>query len=164
MVTYCDREWSRKRVVGALCMDIQAAFPSVNPRCMTRQLREHDIDENLIGWTRDYMSRRSVQMVIGGEEQQSIDATSGLQQGSPVSPLLFALYMAGLHFFMDQQEGDSVTISFVDDVTFLVSASSVEEVSSRLERCARLAIRWGERNAATFETSKTEAILLSRSR
>ena len=57
-----------------------------------------------------------------------------------------------------------VALSFVDDVTLLVSATSVREVSSRLERGARLAIRWGERNAATFEIGKTEAILLSRNR
>ena len=164
MVTYCDREWSRGRVVGALCMDVQAAFPSVNPRCLTRQLHEQGIDEDLVRWTRDFMSERSVQMVVGGEEQQPVDATSGLPQGSPVSPLLFALYMSGLHRFMDQQAREMVVLSFVDDVTLLVSATSVRDVSIRLERGARLAIRWGEMNAASFETSKTEAILLSRSR
>lgn len=40
MVTFCDGEWSRGRVVGALCIDIQAAFPSVNPRCLIRQLHK----------------------------------------------------------------------------------------------------------------------------
>ena len=129
MVTYCDREWSQGRVVGALCMDVQAAFPSVNQRCLTRQLREQGIDEDLVRWTRDFMSERSVQMVIGGEEQQPIDATSGLPQGSPISPLLFALYMSGLHRFIDQQTQEVVTLSFVDDVTFLVSATSVREGS-----------------------------------
>lgn len=166
MITFCDREWSRGRVVGALCMDVQAAFPSVNPRCLTRQLREQGIDEDPVRWTRDFMSNRSVQMVIGGDEQQPIDATSGLPQGSPISPLLFALYMSGLHRFMDQHARETVTLSFVDDsdVTFLVAATSVRTVSSMLERASRLAIRWGEKNASSFETGKTEAILLSRNR
>ena len=31
LVTICEREWSKGRCVGALCMDVQAAFPSVNP-------------------------------------------------------------------------------------------------------------------------------------
>ena len=145
-------------------MDVRAAFPSVNPRCLTRQLRDQGIDESLVRWVRDFMSDRVVRMVIGGEEQQPIDATSGLPQGSPVSPLLFALYMSGLHRFMDQHAQGVTTLSFVDDVTLMVSATSVREVSTQLERGARLAIRWGERNAATFETAKTEAILLSRSR
>ena len=164
LVTFCDREWSKGRVVGALCMDVQAVFPSVNPRCMTRQLREQGIDEALVSWVRDFMSHRTVQMVIGGEEQQPIDATSGLPQGSPISPLLFALYMAGLHRFMEQHTRGVVTLSFVDDVTLLVSATSVREVSAQLERGARQAILWGKKNVVTFETGKTEAILLSRSR
>ena len=33
-----------------------------------------------------------------------------------------------------------------------------------LDRAARLAVQWGQSNAATFEIEKTEAILLSRNR
>ena len=164
MVTFCEREWSRGRVVGALCMDVQAAFPSVNPRCMTRVLREHGIDEDLVQWIRDFMSGRTVQMVISGEDQTPVDATSGLPQGSPISPLLFAPYMGGLHRYIDQRMPEVKTLSFVDDVTFLVLATSVREISRMLGRASGLAIRWGEHNAATFETGKTEAIPLSRNR
>ena len=74
-------------------MDVQAAFPSVNPACMTRRLRECRLDEDVVQWVRDFMSDRSVRMVVGGEEQDPVDATSGLPQGSPISPLLFALYI-----------------------------------------------------------------------
>lgn len=149
MVTFCDREWSRGKAVGALCLDVQVAFPSVSPGCLTRQLRKYGTDEDLVQWIRDFISNRTVQMVIGGEEQHPIDATSGLPQGSPISPLLFALYMSGLHRFMDQYARETVTLSFIDDVTLLVSASSVREISAQLERASRLALRWGENNATS---------------
>ena len=91
MVTICEREWSRGRVVGALCMDVQAAFPSVNPRCLTRQLREYGVDEDLVGWIRDFMSNRTVQMVINGgagPSRRYIGPSSGLSHfPPPVRPL-----------------------------------------------------------------------------
>lgn len=115
-------------------------------------------------WTRDFMSGRTAQMVIDGEEQDPIDATSGLPQGSPISPLLFALYMGGLHRHMGRRFPEATGLSFVDGVTWIVSGTSVREISRLLGRAAGLAIQWGKSNAASFEIGKTEAILLSRSR
>ena len=60
LVTICEREWSRGRCVGALCMDVQAAFPNVNPACLTRRLRECGVDEGVVRWVRDFMSNRTV--------------------------------------------------------------------------------------------------------
>lgn len=163
LVTLCEQEWSKGRCVGALCVDVQAAFPSVNPRCLTSRLRECGVDEDLVQWTRGSMSDRTVQMV-GDKEQAPLDATSGLPQGSPIPPLLFALYMGGVHEYMDQQLPGVTGLSFVDDITWIASGRSVREISEQLSRASRLAIRWGQTNAATFEIRKTEAILLSRSR
>ena len=53
---------------------------------------------------------------------------------------------------------DSRGISFVDDITWLVEGTNLNDVVNKLERCA------AGNNAVRFETSKTETILFSRKR
>ena len=52
----------------------------------------------------------------------------------------------------------------MDDVTWVVEGTDVDDVDSKLERCAVASLRWADDNAARFEESKTEAILFSKRR
>ena len=90
--------------------------------------------------------------------------TTGLPQGSPISPVLFALYIAKLHGAVENQVEDSRGISFVDDVAWIVEGTDIDDVSNKLERCAAASLRWADDNAVSFEASRTEAILFSKRR
>ena len=59
---------------------------------------------------------------------------------------------------------DCCSISFVDDITWIVEGVDLDDVTTKLEGCARASLRWAESNAVRFETAKTEAILFSRKR
>ena len=78
-------------------MDVAAAFPSVARSCLLRRLREMKVDEDLIRWTGDFMRDRRVRMVIDGVEEEEMEVVTGLPQGSSVSPLLFIIYVRGVH-------------------------------------------------------------------
>ena len=52
----------------------------------------------------------------------------------------------------------------MDDVTWVVEGSDIDDVVSRLERCAQASLDWADSNAVRFEESKTEAILFSNRR
>ena len=52
----------------------------------------------------------------------------------------------------------------MDDATWIVEGTDVEDVAQRLERCAATSLRWADENTVRFEESKTEAILFSRRR
>ena len=142
-------------------MDVAAAFPSVARGCL-RKMRAMGIDEDLVGWTDSFMRDRGVIMSVDGQDDDPREVTIGLPQGSPISPALFAIYIADIHATVESQAQDSRGISFVDDVTWLVEGRDVGEVVQRLERCAAASLEWAEGNAVRFETSKTEAILFSR--
>jgi hypothetical protein len=89
--------WSRKQVSGALCMDVEAAFPSVAKDCLAHKMRTMKIDECLVKWMLNFMSDRSINMVVDGQEGPQLAINTGLSQGSPVSLVLFAIYMADIH-------------------------------------------------------------------
>ena len=89
---------------------------------------------------------------------------TGIPQGSPVSPILFTVYLSGLFGYVEEQVPGIKALSFVDDVAWTTEGDSEDEISLTLERAAAAAQEWVEANAVSFDTEKTEAILLSRRR
>ena len=103
-------------------------------------------------------------MSVDGQDGEPASVTTGLPRGSPVSPVLFALYIAEIHGAVEDQVEDSRGISFVDDVTWIVEGTSIDGVAGKLERCATASLQWADNNAVRFEASKTEAVLFSKRR
>ena len=149
--------WKRGVIAGALLMDVAAAFPSVARGCLLRKMRNAGVDECLVRWTGSFMQGRKVVMSVDGQEGE-MSVTTGLPQGSPVSPVLFALYIAEIYQAVDQVD-DCRGISFVDDVTWVVEGHNVDEVANKLDRSTQASLGWAQDNAVRFKTAKTEAIL-----
>ena len=103
-------------------------------------------------------------MNVNGQDGEPESITTGLPQGSPVSPVLFGIYISGVHGAVQSRVQGAAGISFVDDVTWFITGPNVKTIREGLEACARESIRWGEKNAVRFEDSKTEALLLSKKR
>ena len=118
----------------------------------------------LVAWVRDFMAERSVTLAINGEDHCIQDVRTGLPQGSPISPLLFAVYMSSVHSYIGNAGGGVRDLFFVDDDLWLATGGSVQEVSKKLERAGKRAIEWGKKVAVEFEDKKTEAMLFSRNR
>ena len=55
------------------------------------------------------------------------------------------------------------SLSFVDDLGFIASGSSVKEVVKALGNVAQAVLELGGLNAVTYDVSKTEAVLFSKS-
>lgn len=96
LVGWVEGSWKRKEITGAVCMDVAAAFPSVSRGCLLRRLTEMKVDEDIVGWAGSFMQDRRVRMVIDGAEEE-IGVTTGLPQGSSVSPIIFIIYVSGVH-------------------------------------------------------------------
>ena len=103
-------------------------------------------------------------MSVDGQDGEAMDVTTGLPQGSPISPVLFAIYIADIHEEVERQLEYSRGISSVDDVTWLVEDTDLSDVVRKLERCAAASLQWASCNVGNFETPKTEAVLFSKRR
>lgn len=77
-------------------MDVAEAFPSVAGGYLFRKMRAAGLDENLVRWTDSFMRDRKVIMSVDRQDSEPTSVTTGLPQGSPISPALFALNVADI--------------------------------------------------------------------
>jgi hypothetical protein len=89
-------------------MDVKGAFPTVNHACLLHKMRQAEMDENLVQWTDSFMSNRRVEITMNREPGLAIETNIGLPQGSPVSPVLFLIYIADLAALIEKDVDGAV--------------------------------------------------------
>lgn len=106
---------------------------------------------------------RRVQLVIDRYNNKKREIETRTPQRSLVSPILFLIYISKVFIKVIENRSLVIFVSFIDDLGFIVSGSSVKEIVKALEKVAKEIIKWGRLNAVTYNTSKTEALLFSKS-
>jgi len=114
-------------------------------------------EADLVRWVESFKEERKVIMSMDGNEGDSMDVEMGVPQGSPVSPVLFVIYLSGLFGQVEEKEKEceSEGIFFVDDVAWVVEGEDVGECIQRLERCAAEITIWAKKNACQLDIEKT---------
>jgi len=101
---------------------------------------------------------------INNESGSEHQLNSGIPQGSPVSPILFAVYMSELFDYVEQKMGDRIrAISFVDDIAWRTSAKDTKGVQQQLEEAAHTRCN-GQATMQSPSTQKRQKLCGSRGR
>lgn len=83
----------------------------------------------------------------------------GIYQGSPISPILFLIYINRVFDTVKEKPSETMFISFMDDLGFLADGNSIREVAASLEKIRETVIRWRLLDPFIHHIAKTEAIL-----
>jgi hypothetical protein len=84
-----------------------------------------------------FITTRTTTLVIQGHETPSFSVDAGVLQGSPLSPILFLLYIVELHEICNRPWEGVLGIGFVDDTNLLAYLESTKENCKKLERVYR---------------------------
>ena len=160
MVDRAHAAWRDGYIAGVLLMLIKAAFPSVAKGRLVNLMKVWQMDGDLIRWTESFLSERTVEMVIEGNAMERHPVEAGVPQGSPVSPILFAIYTSGRIEWV-KEYASAEGLSFVDNLGCVVTGTDVNQVVTILETCAAKSIEWASRRGLQFDTAKTEATLFT---
>ena len=83
-----------KRTV-TLSLDIQSAYDQVWHLGLLRKLANFDIQPDLLGWIASFLENRVTHTLVGSAEAVR-PLLMGVPQGSPLSPILFLIYIQDL--------------------------------------------------------------------
>ena len=154
-------EWQNMgEVVGVLQCDVQSAFTSVQHKRLVIAMfdfveRSDNVEKPyyLVAYVFMWLENRKVLF-----EKTSVVMRSGVPQGSPLSPVVFLV-------FLDYECGDNATVyKFADDCTILVHAKTVEKVRSVAENVWENFEKWLKSQDMACEPSKSSFMVLNKTK
>ncbi len=143
-----------------LTLDVKGAFDAVLPGRLTQRLREQGWPNHLVLWIQSFTTGRAVKIRMDGETGPATSIQCGLPQGSPISPILFMLYIAPL-FWLGSPER---RFGYADDIGLLAISPSIASNSDTLRTYLEEILDWGTTEGITFDPKKSELIHFTRSR
>lgn len=142
----------QKQFVGAVLMDISKAFDSIPHDFIARM---HD----LIARVHDFIARMHA---CGFSRNSLLFFYSYLkrrkQNVSILGPILFDIFINNLLLWISNSE----VLSFVDDNTIWAAASTIEELSTTVEKESQAANVWFKLNEMFVNLDKFHAIIVKR--
>ncbi len=142
--------WAQGRVAGIVTVDVQGAFDSVLGGRLALRLRQQGWPDQLVRWVQSFLTGRTTQITLDGQTSQAFPISCGLPQGSPVSPILFLLYIQPAISL------SSARFGYADDGCLLATGTTLAACQSALQEALDQTLQWGRENGVTFEASKTE--------
>ncbi|CEJ95213.1 hypothetical protein VHEMI10708 [[Torrubiella] hemipterigena] len=147
-------------VATLVTMDIKGAFDAVLRNRLIQRLQRQGWPLNLIYWVYSFMSCRIAFARFGKSQSDSIELPCGLPQGSPISPILYLLYIVDIYSL----DGADKRYGYADDTAMLFIGSSLQETSQRAEQAIQRMVEWSKSTAVTFDPAKTEIMHFTRKR
>jgi len=106
----------------------------------------------MVNWVSSFLSERTCTLVFQGSPNTPSRVSEGTPQGSPVSPLLFLLYVAPLHISVPR----GLVVSYVDHFSITVASPSYRGNIRRLQSLFYTIAGQGRENGVSFAVPKTE--------
>ena len=151
-----------------MALDISKAFYRVWHKVLLAKLPAYGFTPSFCKLISRFLSNHFISVVVDGTTSASFLVSSGVPQGSVLSPTLF------LPFINDLLHATASDVhSFADDSTLHKSSSFQCQPSSNDHSQSRLAMsstinsdlqsitEWGNRNLFKFNTSKTQLLTIS---
>jgi ribonuclease HI len=151
-----DNSRHRRHTVTALFMDVKGAFDNVAKARLLHTLTTMNLPTALVSWVDHFLTDRHIKIALDGEVGPLEPVMTGIPQGSPISPILFLLYLKPLFDVLKERHPELHLPSYIDDVSMIAEGKTEAANLRILTAAAKTAFEWGQHNAVIFDDPKSE--------
>ncbi|KIK13673.1 hypothetical protein PISMIDRAFT_17820 [Pisolithus microcarpus 441] len=157
--------WRQHKVVSALFLDIEGAFPNAVTDRLLHNMRMRRLPKDIVDYTDRLLRGRKTKLRFDDYESEWFPITNGIGQGDPLSMILYVIYSSDL---VDIANGkNELTLAFVDDTAILATGkdfvSTHATLANMMER-ENGAYDWSTKHNSRFETNKFALMDFTQSR
>ena len=145
--------WKQGKVFTAIYLDVAEAFNNVHHKLLIHNLRARHIPECITKWLESFLKDRSTRLRFIGGTSEAIPTPADIPQGSPLSPLLYMYYNAGL-LEISEGKDNTIGLGFLDDIVYGVDGATDKGNAWRIREILQQAEEWRRKHGVQFETSK----------
>jgi hypothetical protein len=156
---YISRALSERKQVDAIYTDLSKAFDRVPHKVLIDKLFKLGITGQMISWLESYLVGRSLVVRVGGRCSRAFDASSGVPQGSHMSPVLFILFINDVARVFE----DVNFLVFADDVKIYKTVNSLDDCLELQRNLNGFGI-WCKKNGLSVNVKKCSVIRFHRKR
>ncbi|XP_063596231.1 uncharacterized protein LOC134773084 [Penaeus indicus] len=142
-----------------IALDIAGAFDRVWHRGLLAKLQARGISSNLLRLFDNYLTGRTLKVVIGGQSSEKYPVEASVPQGSVLGPILW-------NIFIDDMLREHPEINaYADDCTLSISYQREDHdaVATNMNSKLQAIYEWGSQWQIRFAPNKTQAMVISRS-
>lgn len=164
VVAQVQEAWRQKATASLLQLDISGAFDTVNHTRLLATLRELGFPRWLVLWTKNWLTNREAILYFDGQAASPTAIRAGVPQGSPLSPVLFILYIASLYKQLKEKHPCLAIAGFADDTNLLAFGREPETNVRQLEAAWETCLKWASTRGMAFAAEKSELIHFNKGR
>ena len=150
----------------AFFVDFKAAFDTMDRKILWETMKEKKVDEGLIRRIREIYKETVNTVRVQQKETQEFWTKKGVRQGCPLSPTLFAIYLADIDDYLEKRQDGGIvlgkrkiwTLSYADDVVLLAKDErEMNEMIRNLEN-------YVQRKKLTLNVNKSKILIFKKGR
>ena len=144
-------------VAALLLFDIQGFFDNLHVNRLVHIFRILGFALSLCDWVRSFLTDRRISLSFNGEPLPEVILNHGTPQGSPLSPILSAIYILPLLHLTEAWRFRSLS-SYVDDGAIVATGTTHYSVTQKCTDGFFIVADWLLRNGLRLDPDKTEFI------
>ena len=144
------------RYTAVAILDFMKAFDTADHAVLLAKLQLLGFDIAACDWFKSYLSNRTQSVHYAGQTSQPLPVSSGVLEGSVISPVMFLIYINDLLTSLPNN-----CVAYADDVTLVAYGDSEAEAVTSLQGLVDIISTWSANNYLRLSTTKSVWIVIS---
>ncbi len=138
--------WRKHQVASVVFLDIKSAFPAASPERLFHNLRTRGVPREYVDWLRVKLDGRRTQLKFDDYTSDTFEILSGIDQGCPLSVILYAFYNSDLIDSACAANGETA-VGSMDDVAMIAIGKTFPDCHDKIRQ-------FMERTGGAFDWSR----------